>query len=111
MRTNRKKIYRGNRPEATHRNLQELLPAVLEKLESQHLERPDLLLSGWNGVVGPQIASMTEAESYSNGFLTIRVKDPSLYSLLHQYERPRLLALMRRRFPKAQIKAICFRAG
>ena len=54
---------------------------------------------------------MTEAVSFIEGNLTVKVGNSSLYSLLCQYERPCLLKKLRERFPKTSIKNLTFRIG
>ena len=103
------KNYQGIAPTSHH--LQDILPAVLGKIGEAYKERPDLIMAAWSQLIGPQLAGMTEPVSFSEGVLIVRVKNSSLYALLRQYERPKLLKKLRERFPKTLIKNIYFRAG
>ena len=103
------KHYRGTKqPE---HQLGELLPHVLKHVSRAYKERPDLVLGAWESVIGEQLKGQTIAESFSDGILYVKVKQSSLYTLLRQYERPRLLARLRERFPDVMIKNIAFRVG
>ncbi len=95
----------------THHHLQEVLPGVLRGVNAAYKERPDLVMGAWQQVIGPSLSGMTEALHFQEGILTVKVKNSSLFSLLKQYERPRLLRKLRERFPQTVIKAIVFRAG
>jgi predicted nucleic acid-binding Zn ribbon protein len=103
------KNYQGTA--STNHHLQDLLPTVLSRVGEAYKERPDLVLAAWKQVVGPQLAPMTEAVSFVDGVLLVKVKNSSLYGLLRQYERPKLLKKLRERFPQTRILNIIFRAG
>jgi Dna[CI] antecedent DciA-like protein len=89
----------------------ELLPAVLEKISEVYQERPDFVLAAWPLIIGPQIATMTQAISFIEGVLLVKVKNSTLHSLLSQKDRSRILNLLRMKFPKTHIKNIVFRIG
>ncbi len=95
----------------TSREIRDLLPAVLGQIGAMHQDRPDLLLSAWPEIIGEKLAPMTKAVSFENGILIIKVSNSTLYSLLAQHERPRLLKCLRGRFPAVEIKNIIFRLG
>lgn len=95
----------------TTKNLRLLLPSILRKIGKKQEQRPDLILASWPLLVGERIATMTNATSFEDGVLTIKVKNSSLLSLLTQHERPRLLRELRAKFPSAMIKNIRFRIG
>jgi len=101
--------YDGTKP--TSRRLDEVLSLVLGQVGALHHARPDLILAAWSDLIGPQHARMTQAESFSEGVLTVRVTNSTLHSLLVQRERGRLIKELRKRFPKANIKGIYFRMG
>ena len=94
----------------THR-LAEVLPHVLAKLGEVHGQRTDLLLALWPEVIGPKLAAMTQATAFIDGVLHVRVRNSTLYSLLSQHDKPRLLRILRQRFPQIEIKSIYFRMG
>lgn len=95
--------------QVTSRHLGDLLPQVLQRIGRIHQERPDLIMAAWPEVIGERLASMTEAVEFTEGVLTVRVKNSTLYSLLTQHDKPRILKQLRSRFPKSTIKNIIFR--
>lgn len=101
--------YDGSNP--TGRHVKELLPAVLNKIGENYQERPDLILAAWPEIIGPILASQTQAVSFIDGKLTVKVKNSTLYSLLNQNDKPKLVATLRQRFPRIEIKTILFRIG
>lgn len=109
MRRRRPRNYDG--PEITTYRLHDLMPVVLGKISETFADRPDLVLAAWPDVIGPRLASMTQAVSFNNGILTVKVKNSSLYSLLCQNDKAKLVQSLRGKFPKIQIKTILFRIG
>lgn len=107
MRARTPKNYDGTQP--TTRNVSALLSAALSTLSDKCQERPDLLLAAWPEMIGPQHAAMTQAVSFYDGVLTVKVKNSTLYSLLSRHDRHRILAALKQRFPKANIQNIVFR--
>lgn len=97
--------------EVTTHHLSDVLPAVLSKVDSAYAERPELILASWPDVIGPQLRTMTQAVSFSEGVLYVKVKNSTLYSLLNQHEKPKLLRKLQEKFPKHSIKNILFRMG
>jgi hypothetical protein len=95
----------------TSRQLKELLPSVLSQIGGIYEERGDLVLASWPEIIGPQLASMTEAVSFDSGILVVKVKNSTLYSLLSQHEKPRILKNLRDKFPTTSVKNIVFRLG
>ena len=94
----------------THR-VCELLPVVLSEIGKVYLQRPDLILASWPDIIGPKLAAMTQAVSFVEGILVVKVKNSTLHSLLSQNEKPRILDLLRQKFPNVTIKTISFRIG
>lgn len=95
----------------TSHSVSEILPFVLNKVNGAFKERPDLILSAWPEVIGSKLSGMTQAASFVEGVLTIKVHNSTLHSLLSQNEKQRLLQILRDKFPKVQIKNILFRIG
>lgn len=89
----------------------ELLPRVLSKVNSNYQMRPDLVLAAWPEIIGDKLAMMTAAVTFMDGILTVKVKNSTLYSLLSQNDKPRVLNLLRKKFPGTEIKNIVFRIG
>lgn len=94
----------------THR-FADLLPQVLSSIEELHHDRPDLILAAWPEVIGDKFAGMTEALSFCDGLLVIKVKNSPLYSLLSQHDKPRIMRNLRIKFPSVQFKNVVFRMG
>lgn len=92
-------------------SLQSVLAHFKQKLDAKRVLAPQEIVNAWPHVVGPHLAPMTEAVSFLEGVLWIQVKNSSLYSLLSQYEAPRLLRELRSQFPSAKIRALRFRVG
>jgi len=89
----------------------DLLPQVLAKIGEVHHQRSDLILAMWPDIIGAKLATMTQAVSFSDGVLVVKVKNSTLHSLLSQHEKLRLLNILRQKFPRVEIKNIYFRIG
>lgn len=97
--------------EPTNKLLSQLLPKVLRKIGEEYQDRPDLILAAWPQIIGEKLAPMATAVAFSEGVLTVRVKNSTLYSLLVQHEKVRLLKSLREKFPSVAIRNIIFRIG
>jgi hypothetical protein len=95
----------------TNKQLKDLLPKVLGQIGALHRDRPDLILAAWPQIIGEKLASMARAVSFEKGILVVKVSNSTLYSLLSQSERGKLLKSLRGKFPSAGIKNIFFRMG
>jgi hypothetical protein len=91
--------------------MNDLLPAVLSRIGQVYQQRSDLILAMWPDIIGPKLAPMAQAVSFSEGILLVKVKNSTLYSLLSQNDKPRLLNELRQKFPHVDIKTIYFRIG
>ena len=91
--------------------MRDILPGILHQIGEVYEVRPDLILATWPELIGPRLASMTRAVSFVDGVLTVKVKNSTLHSLLNQHDKPRILRLLRSRFPKVDIRNILFRIG
>ncbi len=98
-------------PVPTTRHIGQVLPLLLRKIGKQYQDRPDLILAAWPDVVGAQLATMTRAVSFNEGFLVVKVSNSTLYSLLNQNDKPRLIKNLRDKFPQTMIKSIVFQLG
>lgn len=94
----------------THK-MNDLLSNILSKIGESYEARPDLILTVWPEVIGQKLALMTQAVSFNEGVLIVKVTNSTLHNLLSQYEKPRILNDLRRRFPRIEIKNIVFRIG
>ncbi len=97
--------------EPTGKSIDRLLQTILADLNKQAGRQGNEVLSGWAEVIGPKFAKLTEAAAIQDGVLTVKVKSSTLYSLLCQHEKPRLLARLQELFPLAGIRDIVFRIG
>lgn len=97
--------------EITAHTMSEVLPFVLAQIGKVYQERPDLILAAWPDIIGSKLASMTQAVSFADGVLVIKVKNSTLHSLLSQNDKPRILNRLRQKFPDVYIKTISFRIG
>lgn len=87
------------------------MPAVLSEVSKVHDQRPDLILAAWQDVIGPKLAPMTQAVSFADGVLVVKVKNSTLHSLLSQNDKSRIISSLRSKFPNVQIKTVFFRIG
>ena len=111
----KKQVYRRpkgyNGPGLTTRRLSDLLPVVLHNIGEAYHERGDLVLAAWPEIIGSRLAVMTQAVAFESGFLIVKVNNSTLYSLLSQHDKPRILHSLRDKFPNTMIKNIVFRMG
>lgn len=101
--------YEGLEP--TGRQIKDLLVPILTQVEQFAEDRPDELIRAWPQLVGEKIASMTKAVAYEGGAFVVKVQNSTLYSLLSQHEKPRLLKKIQEDFPHLKVKKILFRMG
>lgn len=101
------KNYQGQDP--TGRQIKDLLVPILGQLSQCVEDNPQELLKAWPHLVGDKIASMTHAASLTNGVLLVKVGNATLYSLLVQHEKQRLLQRIREVFPHLKVKTLLFR--
>lgn len=97
--------------ELTTHQLSDVLPQVLVNVSDAYKERPDLIIAAWPEIIGPKLASMTQAVSFYDGKLLVKVKNSTLFSLLNQHDKPKLLFKLKQQFPKHNIKNIVFKMG
>lgn len=112
MSSSRRRLPKGyDGTSATFQRVGDLLPLALQKIGERFQDRPDLVLASWADVIGPKLAPMTKALSFTDGVLTIKVSNSTLHSLLAQHEKKRILDRLRQRFPSVPILNIVFRLG
>lgn len=88
-----------------------MLPEVLGRIQKTSGAGAVDIIEAWVHIIGPKIASMTTALAFEKGVLKVAVRSSSLYSVLCQHEKPRLLRLLQERFPKNGVRDIVFRIG
>ena len=89
----------------------DLLPRVLQRMDRAVAQKPEQVLASWPDLVGTSLAKMTRAVSFEHGIFRVHVTHSTLYSLLVEHEKGRLLALLRKKFPNAEIRDLMFRLG
>lgn len=99
--------FEGN--ECTTHHLGQILPGILQKMEANYGDRPDLVLAAWPDIVGRNLSSMALAKRFDEGILHVEVKNSSLYALLSQRDKQKLILALRQKFPQLEIKSIYFR--
>ncbi|MCB1111890.1 MAG: DUF721 domain-containing protein [Chlamydiales bacterium] len=95
----------------TSRQVGDLLPSVLCEVGKRFSDRPDLVLASWPEVIGPKLAGMTQAVSFVDGELLVKVANSTLHSLLNQHDKAKILRRLKEKFPNIEIKNIRFRIG
>ncbi len=95
--------------EGTSWHIKEILPSVLRNISSSFHEQSQEVLNAWPKVIGEKLAPMTRAISFSQGVLTVRVHNSTLYSVLVQQQKPVLLSRLRETFPSVKVENIIFR--
>lgn len=101
--------YNGN--QLTSKPIGQILPSVLNKITASYHDKGELIIAAWPQVIGDKLAPMTKAVSYREGVLTVQVKNSTLYSLLNQHEKGRLLAALQKKIPRENIRTLLFRMG
>ncbi|WP_194846935.1 DUF721 domain-containing protein [Candidatus Neptunochlamydia vexilliferae] len=99
--------YDGSKP--TGKEVKELLPGMLAKLSAKCDYKPLQILEAWPEIVGERIGKMTRAVSFDEGVLRVQVKNSTLYSLLVEHEKRRLVTEFQKRFPA--VRDIWFKIG
>ena len=95
----------------TSHKLRDLLSSGLYNIGMTYKDQGDLILAAWPEIIGKKLASMTEAISFDTGILYVKVRNSTLFSLLKQHDKPKILRSLRGKFPKTIIKNIVFRMG
>ncbi|MEI8365645.1 MAG: DUF721 domain-containing protein [Parachlamydiaceae bacterium] len=103
--------YRYDGTQVTSHQVKDLLTGVLSKLNSSCQERPEMVLEAWPAIIGSKLAGMTQATSFFEGVLTVKVRNSTLHSLLSCHDKSKILTALRQRFPKTRIQNIVFRIG
>lgn len=95
----------------TTHQMVDLIPHFLSELGKVYQDRPGLILAAWPEIIGKNLASMTQAVSFVEGILVVKVRNSTLHSLLSQRDKSQLLQLLRQKFPRVTINNIHFRIG
>jgi hypothetical protein len=90
------------------KKMADLLPDVLQELGKKTGNRKEEVFAFWFELIGEKMAPLTDPVSLVEGVLTVKVKSSTLYSLLCQHEKARLLAKLQEKF---SIRNLIFRVG
>ncbi|MBI3508172.1 MAG: DUF721 domain-containing protein [Chlamydiia bacterium] len=88
------------------KQIRDLLPEFLSALGRKTGDVRQEVFAYWQELLGETLAPMTEPISLIEGVLTVKVKSSTLYSVLCQHERPRLLKQLQERY---SVQKIVFR--
>lgn len=97
-----------NGTQNTGRQIADLLPGLLAEIGKWAADPREEIFREWFVLIGEKMGPLTQPISFSDGVLTIKVKSATLYSLLCQHERPRLLKALQTKFP---VRHLQFRIG
>lgn len=86
------------------KTIHELLPQFLLEISKKNGGIGPEIAKEWFANLGEKMGPMTEIVSFEEGILTVKVKSSTLYSLLCQHEKPRLLRLLQKKFSIRDIK-------
>lgn len=103
------KNYEGIQP--TGREIKDLLGPILDQVAKTAQDKPAKLIEAWPEIIGPKVAHMTKAVSFENGLFIVKVENSTLYSLLEQHEKQRLLKKIQETFPNFKVRKLLFRMG
>lgn len=101
-----KRNFDGTNP--TGKKISDLLPKILIDIGSRTGDEKEAVFHFWFTLIGEKMAPFTQPLSLKNGVLTIKVKSATLYALLVQHEKTRLLKAFQANF---QVQDIVFRIG
>lgn len=94
--------------EPTGKKISDLLPQILVDITGKNGSEQELVFDMWFSLMGEKMGRLTQPLHLKNGVLTIKVKSATLYALLCQHEKGRLVKALQTKF---QIRDIIFRIG
>lgn len=92
----------------TGKKISDLLPGILGEISGRAGDEKEALFQLWFTLMGEKMARFTQPVSWKNGVLTIKVKSATLYALLCQHEKARLLKALQAKFT---VSELVFRIG
>ena len=92
----------------TAKSLSDLLPQVLKELRAQTTQPAEEIFLYWRDLIGDKMGPLTEPVSFVDEVLVVKVKSQTLYALLCQHERPRLLRQLQHKF---SVRGLTFKIG
>lgn len=101
------KNYNGVEPVA--KNIGTLALNLVEDL-GKKIDLPiENLVAIWKEAIGDKFFPLTKVVSLVEGVLTVKVKGATLFSLLSQYEKTRLLSVLQSKVSKDTVRKLVFR--
>ncbi len=100
-----------NGTESPIKDLKTIIPFFMNSIDRKYFKQPKRIIEMWPEIIGEKLAHMTQAVKFDEGVLTVIVKNSTLYSLLVQNEKERLLKVLQKKFSKEAIQNIVFRIG
>ena len=97
--------------ESIPKNAGEILPNILLKIEKKYKSNPLNVVESWPAIIGSKLAPMTKVAGFEDGVLTVKIKSSTLFSLLNNYEKDKLLLKLQSKFSDKIIQKLCFKLG
>lgn len=101
----------GQKVAIATKNASDLLPKILCSIEKKYKSNPSNVVESWPKIIGSKLAPMTQVVGLVDGVLTVKVKSSTLYSLLNNYEKDKLLEKLQSNFSEKIIQKLCFKLG
>lgn len=92
----------------TGKRIDEILPGILAEIGQRAKDPFEAVSQEWFLIIGDKMAPFTQPVSLRDSILSVKVKSSTLYSLLCQHEKQRLLKKLQEKFP---IRDLVFRIG
>jgi hypothetical protein len=97
--------------ESTTKSISQILPSILSNIEGKYKSNPSNVLECWPSIIGNELAPMTKVVGLEKGILTVKVKSSTLYSLLNNYEKDKILKKLQSKFSEKIIHKLYFKLG
>lgn len=90
------------------KQLGDIANKFLFEVSENYKKKPLSVIESWPKIIG-KLSQMTKVISFKRGLLVVGVKSSTLYSLLTNYEKGKILKKMQEEFSKDLVKDIAFR--
>ncbi len=98
-----------DKTKSSARKLSDLLPEIMQVIEKNKRQNPTAVLAYWKEVIGKELFPMTKAVKLEKGILFVKVKSSTLFSLLKQYEKHKLLKKIQKKFTAKVVRDLSFK--
>lgn len=105
------KYYRCSYKLARPKNINTLLPKILQNIEKNYKRNPSIVIHYFIEIIGSKLVPMVKVKSFENKVMVVIVTNSTLFSLLNNYEKDNLLKKMQAKFSEENIKKIIFKIG